>query len=96
MLSPGYRLRSNVGHRDDFPKIVLKETRELPIRVIDFGKQAEKTAHSILLTLVDQILAAKRVDAGADTSAPEAEIDRHVYSLYGLTPEEIDIVEGKA
>jgi len=44
--------------------------------------------------LVDQILAAKRADARADTSAWEAEIDRHVYALYGLTPEEIKIVEG--
>ena len=43
--------------------------------------------------LVDQILAAKRADAGADTSALEAEIDRHVYALYDLTPEEIKIVE---
>jgi adenine-specific DNA-methyltransferase len=49
-----------------------------------------------LPTLVDQILAAKRADAGADTSAQEAEIDRHVYALYGLTPEEIKIVEGTA
>ena len=45
-------------------------------------------------SLVNQILAAKRADAGADTSALEAEIDRHVYALYGLTPEEIKIVEG--
>ena len=46
-----------------------------------------------LPTLVDQILAAKRADAGADTSAHEAEIDRHVYGLYGLTPAEIKLVE---
>jgi hypothetical protein len=26
----------------------------------------------------------------------EAEIDRHVYALYGLTPEEIQIVEASA
>lgn len=31
----------------------------------------------------------------ADTSALEAEIDRLVYALYGLTPDEIAIVEGK-
>ena len=51
----------------------------------------------------DQILATKRADAGADTSAPEAEIDQHVYALYqpsprlrlagALTPAEIKIVE---
>jgi len=31
----------------------------------------------------------------ADTSALEGEIDRMVYELYGLTEEEIAIVEGK-
>ena len=35
----------------------------------------------------------KRIDAGADTSALEREIDELVYALYGLTPEEIKIVE---
>ena len=30
---------------------------------------------------------------GADTSALEREIDEHVYALYGLTREEIIIVE---
>ena len=30
----------------------------------------------------------------ADTSAMEREIDQQVYALYGLTPEEIAIVEG--
>lgn len=31
----------------------------------------------------------------ADTSALEREIDEQVYKLYGLTAEEIAIVEGK-
>jgi len=31
----------------------------------------------------------------ADTSAMEKQIDQMVYELYGLTPEEITIVEGK-
>jgi len=31
----------------------------------------------------------------ADTSALERQIDEMVYELYGLTPEEIAIVEGK-
>ena len=45
--------------------------------------------------LVDQILAAKQRDPAADTRALETEIDRRVSALYGLTPEEIAIVEGK-
>jgi hypothetical protein len=49
----------------------------------------------ILLLLVVQSLgcALPRRDARADTSELEQEIDRHVYALYGLTPEEIQIVE---
>ena len=47
------------------------------------------------ITLVDKILAAKQKDPNADTSALERQIDEMVYELYGLTPEEIAIVEGK-
>jgi len=36
----------------------------------------------------------KRANPTADVSAPEAEIDQLVYQLYGLTAEEIAIVEG--
>jgi len=43
--------------------------------------------------LADQILAAKHDDPNANISAMEAEIDRLVYDLYGLTEEEIGIVE---
>ena len=45
-------------------------------------------------TIVNQILTAKRADPLADTSDLEAEIDRLVYELYGLTVEEIKVVEG--
>ena len=44
--------------------------------------------------LVDQILTAKKDNPKADTSALEREIDELVYKLYGLTEEEIRIVEG--
>ncbi len=47
-------------------------------------------------TEVDRILAAKERDPKADTTAWEREIDRLVYELYGLTEEEIAIVEGAA
>ena len=38
-------------------------------------------------------LAAKRSDGAADTAGLEREIDERVYRLYGLTAEEIKIVE---
>jgi hypothetical protein len=46
--------------------------------------------------LVERILSARQRDAGADVSALEREIDELVYALYGLTPEEIKIVEDSA
>ena len=55
---------------------------------------AEHTRHDAWESLVGRILDAKQRDAEADTSALEREIDELVYALYGLTPEEIAIVEG--
>ncbi|SOD99787.1 class I SAM-dependent DNA methyltransferase [Spirosoma fluviale] len=62
---------------------------QIPIPyAIDFRKkQIEK--------LVTEIQLAKSVDSTADTSALEAEIDQLVYGLYGLTEEEIAVIEGK-
>jgi len=50
---------------------------------------------AVVITLVDQILTAKKKDPNADISALEKQIDEMVYALYGLTDEEIEIVEGK-
>jgi len=47
------------------------------------------------MKLVERILAAKRANPQADTSALEKEIDQLVYQLYGLSQEEIKIVEGR-
>ncbi|MFZ1640854.1 MAG: TaqI-like C-terminal specificity domain-containing protein [Candidatus Contendobacter sp.] len=93
LLSWYFLQRSNVGHRDDFPKIVLKETRDLPVPVPG-GIAWSGKSHDQIVALVDRILAAKQADTTADTSTLEREIDQQVYALYGLTPEEIAIVEG--
>jgi adenine-specific DNA-methyltransferase len=47
----------------------------------------------VLETLVDRILAAKQANPHADVTNLEREIDERIYHLYGLTPEEIRIVE---
>ena len=46
-------------------------------------------------SLVQKIIDEKTSSRSNDTSALESEIDRLVYQLYGLTDEEIRIVEGK-
>ena len=52
-------------------------------------------ANSRRTPMVDRILAAKARDAaGAEVSAWEREIDQLVYARYGLTLEEIQLVEG--
>jgi hypothetical protein len=50
--------------------------------------------HKPVERLVERILSAKQRDSEADVSELEREIDLIVYKLYGLTPEEIAIVEG--
>lgn len=45
------------------------------------------------INLVDRILTAKAADLKADTNEQEAELDQLVYGLYGLTTEEIRMVE---
>lgn len=50
---------------------------------------------ALIVGNVDRILAAKKINPTADTSVLEAEIDQLVYKLYGLTEEEIAVVEGR-
>lgn len=67
--------------------------------------KATKVRHDRMVSLVDQMLSAKRHLAaaksdgdkdfyGAKCAALDRQIDALVYELYGLTPEEIQIVEG--
>jgi len=79
--------------RDDrrtFPKIKGEYLKLLPLPKADSVKQAA------VVGLVQEVLEAKRRNPAADTTALEREIDQQVYALYGLTPEEIKIVEAAA
>jgi len=100
-----YFLRlSSVAQRDDFPKIVLKETRSLPIRPPDFSDSSGKARHDRIVELVRQMitetkqLALSRTDKDKDyytnrCDGLDRQIDALVYDLYGLTADEIKIVE---
>jgi len=59
----------------------------IPIPKINYEQQIP------IIKIVDRILFTKKSDTTANTSALESEIDRLVYELYGLTEEEIRIVE---
>ncbi|MFM6422481.1 hypothetical protein, partial [Planktothrix sp.] len=57
-------------------------------------KKPTETEELLLEKLVDQILNIKKSNPNADTTILEQQIDQLVYELYGLTEEEIKIVEG--
>ena len=82
---------------------------QLPIHRIDFDKPSEKSAHDEIVKLVEKMLAlqkerqAVRPEDDLDRArsldkqiaSVDEEIDQRVYKLYGLTEEEIKIVEGR-
>ena len=57
--------------------------KKLPIPDVPLERQAP------IIKLVDQVLEIRRADPLADIGEQEAEIDRLVYRLYGLTDEEM-------
>jgi len=72
---------------------VFAEIKPSVIKSIPLPEYSDKQQKSII-NLVDKILSAKKENSAADTSDWEREIDLLVYSLYGLSEEEIDVVEG--
>ena len=79
--------------RGGFVRFWTQFITRLPIRPINFANPGERAEHDAIVMLVERILTAKRTDPNADTSAWEREIDERVYRLYGLTPDEIKLVE---
>jgi predicted type IV restriction endonuclease len=93
-----------VARRDDFPKTIIKQTRELPFPDIGTPSKSDRAQHDTLVTHVERMLklhadlaAAKSPAAQThltrDITATDRAIDQLVYQLYGLTAEEIALVE---
>ncbi|WP_300256903.1 TaqI-like C-terminal specificity domain-containing protein [uncultured Alistipes sp.] len=70
-----------------FPKILVQDIKDFPLPEIP---NAEK---SHMESLVTTILATKRENPQADTTSYEHEIDKTVFHLYGLTYDEVLIVD---
>jgi len=70
-----------------FQKILIANCKKIPIRLPSSSQE------KAIVDKTNQILAAKQRDSAADTTSLEREIDQLVYQLYGLTEEEIKIVE---
>jgi len=78
----------------------------LPIRTINFSDKADKARHDRMVALVEKMLEMNKRLPGVlspvekeklerQIAATDRQIDELVYELYGLTEEEIKIVEGK-
>jgi len=78
---------------------------KVPIRTIDFSNSADKARHERMVQLVEQMLVLQNqlpnAKAGHDQThiqrqidATDRQIDKLVYELYGLTEEDIAVVEG--
>jgi hypothetical protein len=89
-----------------FPQVKMGKLRLLPFRTINFSKKPDKAHHDKLVGLVDQMLALKKKERaetvpqtktmlGRQIQAVDKQIDALVYELYGLTEEEIRVVEGE-
>jgi adenine-specific DNA-methyltransferase len=93
--------------RKIFPQFKVNELARFPIRKIDFSNRLHKTAHDRMVYLVEQMLEAKKQLAAAQTEKDrtyfenkcasfDRQIDALVYELYGLTENEIKIIESTA
>ena len=82
-----YYRKTNSQGGNIFPQVRISSVKKLPIKLSD-TKTQEK-----IEDLVDQILNKKSQDISMDTTELETQIDQLVYKLYGLTDDEIKIVE---
>ena len=87
--------------KDDFPQVTIKDLMALP-----FPDMADVVRHDRMVTLVEQMLGLHRQLAAATTQTlrdlcqreietTDRQIDQLVYELYGLTEEEIKVVDPK-
>jgi hypothetical protein len=97
----------NYWYRKSFLDVSIRvvDLAKVPVRRINFADKAAKANHDRLAKLADVMLKLNKqlASAGSETKsgliqrqieATDAEIDRLVYGLYGLTQDEIAIVEG--
>ena len=88
-----------------FAEVKVVNLEKLPIKSIDFSNKEDIAFHDSLVSLVDQMLQTQKDSRNAKSEADkklyeqkismiDKKIDDLVYKLYGLTEDEIKIVEG--
>ncbi len=92
------------AYRGGYLRFIYQYLIQLPIRTIDRTDPADTIRHDHMVSLVDQMLSLHKLLKEARTpheqtslqrqiEATDGQIDALVYELYGLTEEEIEIVE---
>jgi hypothetical protein len=87
-------------------RLIYQYMAKVPIRPIDADSSTDRCLHDRLVMLVRRMLALNQQLAEAKTPpaktpierqihATDAEIDRLVFDLYGLTEEEMEIANGE-
>lgn len=82
-----YYVTEHKSTKKVFSEIQARSVGELPI------KHVSQNIQQGFISLVDKILISKEENPQADTSSLENEIDKKVYRLYGLTYDEVLIVD---
>ena len=87
-----------------FSKVIITDAKRLPFPILDEGGPQNKTQHDKIVKEVEKMLLFQEKTKEANTpqdktalqrqiDATDQQIDKLVYELYGLTEEEINIVE---
>jgi len=103
-LLTAYLKATSTPFRGGFIALNRQYIEQLPIRGIDFSASAEKAHHDKMVSLVERMLDLHKQLVAANNpndkthlereiDATNHQIDQLVYELYGLTEEEIKIVE---
>ena len=103
LLTAYYRVKA-ITNKKSIAQVKKVDLDQLPIRTIDFKERADKTRHSRMVELVNGMLDLHKQLTVARTGhaktniqrqidAKDAQIDKLVYELYELMPDEIQIVE---
>jgi hypothetical protein len=95
-----FRMKFQISDNDTFPQIMIRDILQFPLPVVDGIIDANlNKLTSQLLNLNEEMqqikLESKRLQIQSKIEYCETRINEIVYQLYGLTEDEIKIVEGK-
>jgi hypothetical protein len=99
-----YWKESFYDQKETFPKVKKDALLSIPVPRIMFSEPAERSRHDKTVKLVQEMLDLQKrhslaktpqeqTSLGRQIAATDAQIDGLVYELYGLTEEEIKIIE---